>query len=105
MFGDTVQRVTARKDVYSEVEDFICNECRFDHKNIEDWIIEGPRKFNKGSVLNLNNYTTPIKQVKIETDELVLEGREQDEKKISMVDVPYDAKEQEAINEVRKEIK
>lgn len=105
MFGDTVQRVTARKDVYSEVEDFICNECRFDHKNIEDWVIEGPRKFNKGSVLNLNNYTTPIKQVKIETDELVLEGREQDEKKISMVDVPYDAKEQEAINEVRKEIK
>jgi len=101
MFGDHVQRVTARKDKYNEVEDFICNECRFEHKKSEDWVIEGPRKFEKFSVLNVNNYTRPVKKVNIETDELTLEGRIQDEKKISMPDVPYDAEEQEAIKEVK----
>jgi hypothetical protein len=38
-----IQRVTGRKDVYHEVEEFICNSCRFDHK-VTDWVIEGPRK-------------------------------------------------------------
>ena len=103
-FGDKIKRVSARKDVYNEVEDFICNECRFDHKDINDWVIEGPRKFNKESVINVNNYTTKLSRVKIEADDLILEGRKQDEKKISMVNVPYDAQELEAINEVRKEI-
>jgi NADH-quinone oxidoreductase subunit G len=27
------QNVTGRKDVYHEVEEFICNSCRFDHKD------------------------------------------------------------------------
>ncbi len=47
MFGNEIQRVTARKDEYHEVEEFICNECRFDHKDTVDWVIEGPRKFEK----------------------------------------------------------
>jgi NADH-quinone oxidoreductase subunit G len=34
-----------KKDVYHEVEEFICNSCRFDHKDPTDWVIEGPRKF------------------------------------------------------------
>lgn len=97
MFGDEIQRITARKDQYSEVEDFICNECRFDHKNVADWVIEGPRKFEKPSVLNVNNYTTPLKKVIIETDDLVLEGRKTDQDKISMPAVPYDEVELEAI--------
>src|SRR5213083_2275642 len=47
--GDDVLRVTARKDVYGEVEDFICNTCRFDKKKTNDWVIEGPRKVSHQS--------------------------------------------------------
>ena len=103
MFGDKVQRVTGRKDVYHEVDEFICNDCRFHHKNAEDWVIEGPRKFEKPSVLNINNYIRPLKKVHIDADELILEGREQDEKKISMSAIPYDKVELEAIKEVKEE--
>ncbi|MBN9283513.1 MULTISPECIES: 2Fe-2S iron-sulfur cluster-binding protein [Flavobacterium] len=88
MFGNEIQRVTARKDIYHEVEEFICNECRFDHKNVEDWVIEGPRKFEKFSVINQNNYTRKLDKVVIDTEKQILQGREMDRKKISMVDVP-----------------
>ena len=40
--GKEVIRVTARKDRWGEVEDFICNTCRFEKKDTADWIIEGP---------------------------------------------------------------
>ncbi|WP_372474247.1 2Fe-2S iron-sulfur cluster-binding protein [Capnocytophaga sp. ARDL2] len=89
MFGNEVQRVTARKDEFHEVEDFICNECRFDHKDVNDWVIEGPRKFEKFSVINQNNYTRDMKKVEINTEKQILLGREQDRKKISMKAVPY----------------
>jgi NADH-quinone oxidoreductase subunit G len=56
MIGDEVSRVTARKDAYGEVKDFICNECRFDKKDMKKWIIEGPRKINKHSVISANHY-------------------------------------------------
>jgi len=88
MFGNEIQRVTARKDEYHEVEEFICNECRFDHKEVKDWVIEGPRKFEKFSVINQNNYTRKMEPVQIHTEKQILKGREQDRKKISMVDVP-----------------
>lgn len=103
MFGDKVQRVTARKDEYHEVEDFICNECRFEHKNAEDWVIEGPRKFGKDSVLNVNNYTRHLKKVQINTEDLILEGRDRDRKKISMEDFQYDSVELEAIKKTKEE--
>ena len=103
MFGDTIQRVTARKDQWHEVEEFICNECRFEHKEIDDWVVEGPRKFDKASVLTVNNYTRPLKKVHIDTDELVLEGREEDQKKISMLNAPFDAVELEAIKKTKEE--
>jgi NADH-quinone oxidoreductase subunit G len=46
--GDEIQRVTGRKDEYHEVDEFIyCNGCRFDHKDLKDWTIEGPRAFEK----------------------------------------------------------
>ncbi len=90
MFGNEVLRVSARKDKYSEVEDFICNECRFDHKHVEDWVVEGPRKFLRQSVLNINNYTRPLEKVDLGMDELTLKGREQDREKISMEEIPYD---------------
>ena len=89
MFGNEIQRVTARKDEYHEVEEFICNECRFDHKEVSDWVIEGPRKFEKFSVINQNNYTRKMDKVKIDTEKHILEGRDQDRKKISMTEVPY----------------
>lgn len=54
--GDEVYRVTARKDQWGEVEDFICNECRFEKKNTSDWVIEGPRNINRHSVIAQGHY-------------------------------------------------
>lgn len=59
--GEEVFRVTARKDEYGEVEDFICNDCRFDKKKTSDWVIEGPAPFRKNSVINQNKYKIGIK--------------------------------------------
>lgn len=56
MFGEEIYRITARKDQYGEVEDFICNECRFDKKNPDDWVIEGPRHIKRNSVISANHY-------------------------------------------------
>lgn len=94
MFGNEIQRVTGRKDQYNEVEEFICNECRFDHKDTADWVIEGPRKFQKYSVINQNNYTREIEPVQIKTEEHILKGREQDRKKISMTAIPLKSEEE-----------
>ncbi|WP_207429195.1 2Fe-2S iron-sulfur cluster-binding protein [Pedobacter sp. SYSU D00535] len=54
--GEDVIRVTARKDEYGEVEEFICNTCRFDKKKTDDWVIEGPRKIANHSVISANHY-------------------------------------------------
>jgi NADH-quinone oxidoreductase subunit G len=54
--GDEVFRVTARKDQWGEVEDWICNDCRFDKKKTSDWIIEGPREMARHSVISANKY-------------------------------------------------
>jgi NADH-quinone oxidoreductase subunit G len=88
MFGNEIQRVTGRKDQYHEVEEFICNECRFDHKDPQDWVIEGPRKFEKTSVINQNNYTRKLEKVQIATEKNILLGRDVDRKKISMKAIP-----------------
>jgi len=56
MRGDEVFRVTARKDKYGEVEDFICDTCRFDKKEAKDWVVEGPRKIERQSVISANHY-------------------------------------------------
>lgn len=56
--GEEVIRVTARKDEYNEVEEFICNTCRFDKKNTSDWVIEGPRVIANTSVISSNHYET-----------------------------------------------
>ena len=88
MFGGEIQRVTGRKDEYHEVDEFICNGCRFDHKNLADWTIEGPRKVEKDSVIGQNNYTQKLEKVEIATEEFILEGREQDRDKISMAAIP-----------------
>lgn len=54
--GEEVLRVTARKDEYGEVEEFICNTCRFEKKKTSDWVIEGPRHVSHHSVISANHY-------------------------------------------------
>lgn len=56
--GDDVLRVTARKDQWGEVEEFICNTCRFDTKKTSDWVIEGPAHIHHHSVISVNHYET-----------------------------------------------
>lgn len=54
--GEDVLRVSARKDQFGEVKEFICNECRYDHKTKADWTIEGPRHIANNSVIGQNHY-------------------------------------------------
>ncbi|GHN01925.1 NADH dehydrogenase subunit G [Cytophagales bacterium WSM2-2] len=56
MKGEEVLRVSARKDQYGEVKEYICNECRYDHKNVKDWTVEGPRHIDHHSVISQNHY-------------------------------------------------
>ncbi|MCS7027177.1 MAG: 2Fe-2S iron-sulfur cluster-binding protein [Bacteroidia bacterium] len=53
--GSEVLRVTARKDEYGEVKDFICNTCRFEKKKTSDWIIEGNANIKRTSVIAQNH--------------------------------------------------
>jgi NADH-quinone oxidoreductase subunit G len=64
--GDEVARVTARKDQWDEVEDFICNGCRYDHKKKSDWIIEGPSQISRQSVISQNHYNH-LNELKLES--------------------------------------
>lgn len=54
--GPDVLRVTGRKDQFGEVDEFICNTCRFETKQTSDWTIEGPRKISDKSVISANHY-------------------------------------------------
>ncbi|HMC96825.1 MAG TPA: 2Fe-2S iron-sulfur cluster-binding protein [Flavobacteriales bacterium] len=56
MKANEVLRVTGRKDQWGEVEEFICNECRFDKKDLSAWTVEGPRKIDRHSVINQGHY-------------------------------------------------
>ncbi len=58
--GEDVIRVTARKNKFGEVEEFICNSCRFEHKSVKDWVIEGPRNMGDDSVISANKYELPV---------------------------------------------
>ncbi len=68
--GDEVYRVTARKDQWGEVIDqaggkpgWICNTCRFDKKQTSDWVIEGPTKVNRHSVISQGHYAGNVGMV------------------------------------------
>ena len=71
MKGDEILRVTARKDQYGEVKEFICNECRFERKDVKYWNIEGPRHISRHSVISANHYMKPqdmeVKRLENET--------------------------------------
>ena len=69
MKGDEVLRVSARKDQYGEVKEFICNECRYDHKKLSDWQVDGPRHIDRNSVISQNHYErTDLLKLKQEID-------------------------------------
>jgi NADH-quinone oxidoreductase subunit G len=72
--GDEVYRVTARKDQWGEVHEWICNECRFDKKKSSDWVIEGPTKINRHSVISANHYVGTVMPHEALTE--VLGGRQ-----------------------------
>src|ERR1700761_6588698 len=61
MRGEEVFRVTARKDQWGEVEEFICNDCRFHKKETKDWVIEGPSVVERSSVIAQGHYVTAKK--------------------------------------------
>lgn len=106
MFGDEVLRVTARKDRFSEVDEFICNECRFERKQKSDWTIEGPHRFNTDSVLNINrNAVAHNRSVSIHADKLTMAGRKTDRVKISMGNVPYSTSEPVEADRIEKSAK
>jgi len=63
MYGDEIYRITARKDKYDEVHEFICNTCRFDKKGANDWTIEGPRAIERHSVIGQGHYENGAKTV------------------------------------------
>lgn len=63
--GDEVIRVTARKDKWNEVQDWICNECRFEKKNLNDWVVEKPTHIDRHSVISQNHYEN-LAQLKLD---------------------------------------
>jgi NADH-quinone oxidoreductase subunit G len=54
--GADVLRVTGRKDAFGEVDEFICNTCRFETKKTSDWVIDGPKSVDHKSVISANHY-------------------------------------------------
>lgn len=80
--GDEVYRVTSRKDQWNEVQmidgkpAWICNTCRFDKKHSNDWVIEGPTKIDRHSVISQGHYVGNVGTVKPPDPlEKVLKGR------------------------------
>ncbi|AIM39270.1 2Fe-2S iron-sulfur cluster-binding protein [Sphingobacterium sp. SG20118] len=71
--GADVIRVTARKDEYGEVEEFICNTCRYDKKETRDWKLEEPTPINDQSVIASNHYTRFNPPAVIELDPVLQE--------------------------------
>jgi len=71
--GEEVLRVTARKDQWGEVEEWICNDCRFEKKKTTDWVIDGPTHVSRHSVISQGHYENTVKPK--ETFTAVNDGR------------------------------
>ena len=71
--GDEVLRVTARKDEWNEVEDWICNECRFEKKKTSDWVIDGPTLISRHSVMSAGHYVGTVETQEVMPE--VMDGR------------------------------
>jgi NADH-quinone oxidoreductase subunit G len=68
--GEDVLRVTGRKDQWGEVEEFICNTCRFDKKKTTDWTIEDTYDANRHSVISANKYKHLVKPKEFKLNEI-----------------------------------
>jgi NADH-quinone oxidoreductase subunit G len=66
--GKDVLRITARKNEYGEVKEWICNECRFEKKETADWTLEGPAHIDRASVISANHYELPVVNPQIIAD-------------------------------------
>lgn len=74
--GDEVFRVTARRNEWWEVEDWICDTCRFDKKKTEDWVIEEATQL-PNSVIRTGHYAGKLGTKKPnETMPKVMSGRD-----------------------------
>jgi hypothetical protein len=63
-----VLRVTGRKDQWGEVEEFICNTCRFEKKETQlTGPLKGPRKIDRHSVISQGHYERKLKQKLLDT--------------------------------------
>lgn len=76
--GEEVLRVTGRKDQFGEVEDFICNTCRYETKKTIDWVIEGPRNISQTSVISSNHYETLKPLPVIQTNPVLIEANKEE---------------------------
>jgi len=38
------------------VEEWICNDCRFEKKKVSDWVVEGPTVVDRHSVISQGHY-------------------------------------------------
>ncbi len=86
MKGDEVVRVTARKDQYGEVEEWICDECRFHKKDTKLWNVEGPRHIDRHSVISLNHYEKKTDSYNVLDNPEAKEIGVADEKEIEKLD-------------------
>lgn len=86
MKGEEIVRVTARKDQWGEVEEWICDTCRFERKNVSDWNIEGPRHIDRHSVISLNHYEKKTDSYNVLENADAKEIGSQDEKEIQKLD-------------------
>ncbi len=68
--GDDVLRVTGRKDQWGEVDEFICNTCRFEKKQTTDWTIEGVRAIHRHSVISANKYRHLVKPNELKINDI-----------------------------------
>ena len=71
--GEEVYRVTARKDQWGEVHDYICNDCRFEKKKTSDWVIEGPTRVSRHSVISAGHYIGTVETQEVMPE--VMDGR------------------------------
>ena len=44
------------------MEEFICNTCRFEKKQLSDWVVEGPRNIDRHSVISQGHYVLKTEQ-------------------------------------------
>ncbi len=62
--GNEVLRITGRRNEVGEVNEFICNTCRFECKSLHFWEVEGPAPVQRESVISQNHYQPNLKASK-----------------------------------------